>query len=630
MNRLRYTLLSSMFVAGTAIAQWATPRPAIHMPSPYTGHSLLPALSGDGARAGGDVVFSEDFANGLSGNNGVGAWTLSGPHGNIWKRTTGNPVGAWISPNPSAERIQSTTVGNGFMIFNSDSANCNCVSGGAAVWPENPTNWDGALESPVIDLSATPYVEVLFEQRLRWCCSPESPHAFEVSTDGGATWPFSYPAAPNAVPNELTATRTERINITEAIANDPSNVKIRFKHLPIAGSYHWQIDDVRIVELFPTDLRLNSAATTSWDPTTATTYDSIRYTTFPISQLRPLGLNMTVMNNGAEVMESAVANFLVRRQTTTVLDQDQPLASLAQGETRKVFVDPSFTPPAVAGPYTVTFSVDSDEEDANPADNTNSGTFRVSEHAYARDNGNLVSSESADDDPLVLMNGFYIHNEVDLHSISVALGNGSEIGALVIGELRDGDNITTVLAESNEISVAQSMLNNTGGNRFVELIFEPPVTLQAGKDYMASIQVYGNVSIGTSGTSERQTSFIYTDGPNGLDWYYTTSTPMIRMNFDPTVGIDEMDATNVLGLGQNIPNPANGTTTIPYELKDTRTVGFQVHDVTGKVVAEEFLGTRPPGIHRFELNTEALREGVYFYTLAAGETRVTKRMIVVR
>src|SRR5690606_17467887 len=67
-----------------------------------------------------DVVFTEDFANGLAGNNGFGAWTVEGPNGNVWRFNTNSPNGAYTTGN---QYIQSTTAANGAAIFASDSAN---------------------------------------------------------------------------------------------------------------------------------------------------------------------------------------------------------------------------------------------------------------------------------------------------------------------------------------------------------------------------------------------------------------------------------------------------------------------------------------------------------------------------
>lgn len=614
------------------MAQWANPRPLAYQLGSATEsgvqQDLLPATDSD-LRAGGDIVWSEDFANGLAGNNGVGPWTTSGPNGDIWMRKITGPLGAYT---PVSERIQSTTVANGYMLFNADSANSSWVGNTPTALPVDQfTDWEGSLESPVLDLSATPFVEISFQQRLRFCCGT-SPHFLEVSTDGGTTWPFSYPTATGAVANALTATQTIKINLVEAIAADPSNVKFRFRHNADAATshYQWQIDDVSIVELFQFDLRVNSVATTRWDINTATSYDSLRYSVFPFSQLRPLGLNMTALNNGSDAREDAVANFKVERQGgAVILDQDQAQPTWSPGETRTIFVDPSFTPPADAGLYNVSFSLDSDETDETPADNTGTASFRVSEYSYGRDNGSVTSTQAAGTGPLIMANAFYVANAVELHSISVVLGTGSEIGSLVVGELR-ADNLDDILATSDEKIVSAAMLSPNGGSNFVNLIFDPPVSLQPGIDYMASVQVYGDVRIGRSGTSEEQTSFLYFEGQNGLDWYYTTTTPMIRMNFDPTVGIDEYDATNTLGLGQNVPNPANGTTFIPFEVKEAGAVSFQLRDVTGKLVMEQFLGNRAPGVYRHDVSTEVLPEGVYFYTLSVGTVRATKRMTVVR
>lgn len=632
MNQLRYALLSGIVVAGTAMGQWATPRAPQMKLEPAAKSTLSqvsPANAASDERAGGDVVWSEDFANGLAGNNGVGAWTTTGPDGAIWRRKTTGPLGAYT---PVSERIQSTTVANGYMLFNADSANSSWVGNTPTALPvANFTNWEGSLESPTLDLSATPYVELSFQQRLRFCCG-SSPHFVEVSNDGGASWPFSYPTAVNATANTLSATETIKINLVEAISADPTNVRFRFRHNSEAGTshYQWQIDDVKISELYDFDLRMTNSGLTRWNSISATSYDSLRYSIFPVSQLRPLGLNFDVLNNGGMQEDNMVANFTVTGPGgAIVLDQDQAQAPLAPGEERRIFVDPSFTPPANAGLYNVEFNVSSDQTDETPADNSASGSFRVSQNMYARDQGSVATTQNSDGGTLIMANGFFIQNSGMLYGITVALGTGSETGALVQGELR-ADNLDDVIATTEEVFITNSMLTPVGGSNFLNLVFNPPVEVSAGIDYMASVQVFGDVRIGESGVSEAQTSFLYYDGQNGLDWYYTTTTPMIRMNFDPTVGIDALDVTNTLGLGQNIPNPAHNSTAIPYQLEKAGAVSFRMHDVTGKLVMEENLGNRAPGVYRFEMNTENLREGVYFYTMTVGDASASKRMVVVR
>lgn len=634
----RYVLFPALLVAGSALAQWAHGVPARKDFRPVQPNrdqiEATQAMDGD-SRAGGDVVWSEDFANGLAGNNGVGAWTVTGANGNIWHRTTNGPLGAYTAVT---EKIASTTVANGFMIFNGDSANCTW-SGNTptALPPAQFTDWEGSLESPVLDLSATPYVQLEFQQRLRYCCG-DAPHFVEVSTDGGATWPTSIPVSTGIATNQVSPTETRKVNLTCAIEADPTNVKFRFRHSGDAGTshYHWQVDDVKIVELFDHDLRITNASASAFDLNLAMTYDSLRYSLFPYSQLRPVPLNMQVLNNSAMPQSSTVANFTVQRQGgPVVLDQDQDLGDFALCPAEQtVWVNPSFTPPAEAGTYNVTFSIAAADPDLTPADNTATASFGVSQYDYARDMGTIASFENGagDGSVLILGNVFYIANAIDLQAVRVALNNGSEVGAIIVGELRDvNQSDFPVIATTEEVTIATSMLGGTGSSKFTNLVFDPPVPLTAETDYMVTVHCYGNIRIGENGVSEPQTSFIYYISPTqGEDWFYTTTTPMVRMSFDPTAGIEDLTAQGGVGLGQNMPNPSRSTTAIPYTLEKAAKVAIELHDVSGKLVKRIDEGFRPAGSHRVQMGTQDLAEGLYLYTLNADGVTVTRRMSVER
>ncbi len=146
MKLLRYALLSGVVIAGTAMGQWATPRQALIKLEPAAKSTLsqLPSVApATDERAGGDVVWSEDFANGLAGNNGIGVWTTEGANGDIWKRKVTGPLGAYT---PITERIQSTSVANGYMLFNADSANSTWVGNTPTALPSSSfTSWEGSL-----------------------------------------------------------------------------------------------------------------------------------------------------------------------------------------------------------------------------------------------------------------------------------------------------------------------------------------------------------------------------------------------------------------------------------------------------------------------------------------------------
>ncbi|HQZ42954.1 MAG TPA: T9SS type A sorting domain-containing protein, partial [Flavobacteriales bacterium] len=547
------------------------------------------------------------------------------------------PNGAYTTGN---QYIQSTTAANGAAIFASDSANTDW-----SVTPitivASPVNWEASLVSPLLDLSASPYVEIEFQQRSRFCCD-QSPFFLEVSTDGGFSWPTAFLTNPGLPLNQgapgvgggPVTTETRVFNLTNAIAADATQVKFRFRHNSESGTSHyfWQVDDIEIRMLGEYDLRLVSAANTSFDLAAAATYDSLAYTIFSYNQLRPLGLNMTVLNNGSMAQTDAVANFTVMEGSNTVLDQDQPVADFLPGEERLIFVDPGFTPPAVAGTYNVDYSITSSATDP-VADNTGSSSFKVDANRYARDGGSATGYDDGDGAGGVFIFGnmFYAANAADLYSISVLLGAQSVVGDLVVGQVRATDEDFSLIASTEEIQITSAMLNGTGGTNFTELLFSSPFTVEAGTDYLISIEVYGSARIGVSGTSEAQTSFIYYNSPTqGEDWFYTTTTPMVRMNFDATVGIEERDLSNGVALGQNIPNPVNETTTIPYVLEVPAAVTFEVRDLSGKLVQSINQGKRGAGSYRMTMDTGSLSEGAYTYTIIAGAVKQTKRMTVVR
>ncbi|MBK8340083.1 MAG: T9SS type A sorting domain-containing protein [Flavobacteriales bacterium] len=632
----RYTLtLPLMGLALLANSQWVRTRPSNTKLQPAHAQEVKnPHVQGT-AKAGGDIVWSEDFANGLAGNNGTGgAWLFNGQDANLWKYSTTGPSGAYS--DAAAELIDSDTDENGFMIFLADSGNTDWSVVPPVAFPVAQfLNWNASLESPTLDLSATPYVRIEFIHAFRFCCG-SSPFFVEVSTDGGNNWPASFEVSNGAAVNAGTNI-TSSVNIADAISGNPANVKFRFR---FAGEdvgtshYYWQVDDVRIVELYEYDLSMTSAAQTAWDPATAVTYDSLRYSIYPYGQLRPVGLNMTVLNNGSLDQAPVTANFLVEQGGNTVLDQDQTIANFPAGETQTIFVSPDFVPPATTGTYDVTYSISSGQVDNTPDDNDGSASFKVDDFTYARDLGTVAGYEEGtglEPDQYELCNGFHIANATELIGIDVALRSGGSnmVGLLITGTLRAGD-LTTLIDQTIEHEIVTADLNGANGSKFITLMFAAPQPLDAGSDYVVCIQHFGGAVLrtGTNGVSEEQSSFIYYNGSAGLDWYYTTTTPMVRMNFDPAAGIAESERANGVGLGQNMPNPADQNTAVVFDLDNSAQASLELHDLSGSLVRSINLGNRSAGVHRITVDTSDLTDGVYFYTLQAGNERQSKRMVV--
>ena len=128
--------------------------------------------------------------------------------------------------------------------------------------------------------------------------------------------------------------------------------------------------------------------------------------------------------------------------------------------------------------------------------------------------------------------------------------------------------------------------------------------------------------VGTSGISPIQTSY-YLD-EDGI-WYYTTSTPMVRMNFLNDLGLNEIE--NTFGLSV-YPNPTNGQANVSFKLNTETQVVISITDLAGKVAYTNNLGTTVSGAHNVAINTDALSNGVYMVNVLANGVVSTQKLIV--
>ena len=99
--------------------------------------------------------------------------------------------------------------------------------------------------------------------------------------------------------------------------------------------------------------------------------------------------------------------------------------------------------------------------------------------------------------------------------------------------------------------------------------------------------------------------------------------------------IKASDLPRMFSLGTNFPNPFNGTTIIPFELKETSQISLTVFDVTGKVVTELVSGERPAGFHQIEwdgTNSMGMNmsSGMYIYSLKSGEQKLFKKLLYLK
>ena len=83
-------------------------------------------------------------------------------------------------------------------------------------------------------------------------------------------------------------------------------------------------------------------------------------------------------------------------------------------------------------------------------------------------------------------------------------------------------------------------------------------------------------------------------------------------------------------LYQNQPNPVREITTIKYYLNESNLVGIDLYNSNGKKIQTLENGYKGQGYHSISLNTERLKEGIYFYSLTVNRQVQTKRLVIVK
>lgn len=95
------------------------------------------------------------------------------------------------------------------------------------------------------------------------------------------------------------------------------------------------------------------------------------------------------------------------------------------------------------------------------------------------------------------------------------------------------------------------------------------------------------------------------------------------------VGVKENKTESISGVSQNFPNPFTGTTAFNVNLKKSEVITVNVTTTIGQVVATKVVkGTT--GINEITIDATNLESGIYFYTVVAGDSKVTRKMSIVK
>jgi hypothetical protein len=454
-----------------------------------------------------------------------------------------------------------------------------------------------------------------------------------VSGDNGATWTdFPITSAPGGAfasgypdAQDSQNPQEELINIS-SIAGGASDVLIEFYYNDNDfWAWYWVVDDVEIVETDEFDLAVTDLYWGSTGPFGA----RLPYYQVPVNQIAAIDLGGQITNFGYANQSDVVFSI---DEATSGFSGTSANSTINTFAVDTLELTTQFTPSGL-GTYSFDAGVTSPNTDAVPADNTVAGmaSVIVTNNTYARDmdnvdGGTLNRDANGDAAGYQVGNIFDIVTSDDLYGVDFYVNASTDVESDYNATLYSLDAAGEfIFVDETPIGVITADDLDT----WITVVFDNPQTLNAGESYLVVIGSQGGIGTnglvtGTSGNSEDQTSF-YLDLIDGT-WYFTTSTPMVRMNFDMSLNTENI-ADNSMNLTV-YPNPAKDVANVNYELENNSTVTLSIADLSGKVVFTTTNENVSAGKHSIAVPTSGLANGVYTYTFSAGNAVVTEKLVI--
>jgi hypothetical protein len=540
-------------------------------------------------------LWSDDFSNGA---NWSFANTSSPAYG--WSIVTDPTLIPVVALRPAAF----TSVDNGYAFINSD------AQGGTAT-----QNADITLTVPFSTLG-NPNVSIVFENTYR---TYQDKRIVRVSNDAGANWTdFTVTDGTETGINTNNPTSVN-INIS-SVAGNQAAVLIQF-HYEATWGWYWAIDDVSVNVTDDYDLSELSVIAGVTGPYATQMF----YSQTPMNQVQPVNFSARAQNIG--VMQQTDAIYTASIASASYTGTSLPI-TLDPNQIDTLDAVQAFTPPASLATYTVNSVVSSTLNGASELNLLNNTipdfTLEVTNDIYARDKGTIVSGSYNQGLSFEVGNVFDIFTDDVLYGVDVVLGTGAVVDAVFFATFYEIDPANGSFI--NGIRTTDRILAAGEPGTKVSLTFDAPIPVTGGNAYVVTVGSDGGAGddliVATSGTSLPQTSHFLDET---LTWFYTTSTPMVRMNFNASLALNELDHK----VGMNIfPNPSNGNVNVTFNLQSQKEVSIIVTDLAGKVALTNEMGTLNLGAHKVTLNTESLSNGVYMVNIIANGVSSIEKLVV--
>jgi len=549
----------------------------------------------------GATLWSNDFSNPAN-------WTFQNtstdgngnPASVDWEITTDLSAGPVAALNPAGF----TSGANGYALINSD-VQGQGASQNADITTGPVTNGMGGNFPANISL--------VFEQNYRTYLDIREVH---ISTDGTNFTPFVVTDGTETTGINTANPDLYSVNIS-SVAGGAAQVWVRF-HYEGTWGWHWAVDDVKIVVTDDYDLKMQDVywgSVGAWG-----TY--LPYYQIPTAQVTDVEFGGIIKNNGAMTQ-----NDCVFTATTTGYTGTSAQGALLAAELDTFWATTPWAPAAAVAAHTFNFAASSGATEAYPVDNTlPSMTVNVTNHIYARDKGTAAGGSYNAGEGFEVGNIFDIYSNATIKGIDVQISTSAVAGAEIFAKIYSIDPSTGDFIWMDESLPYVLTSGNLG--QLITLPLQNPQALNAGEPYLVVVGSFGDggasndLVVATSGVSEAQTTFYF--DMTDQTWYYTTSTPMVRMNFNPALSLNEVENTYALSV---YPNPATTNATVSFSLNNEASVNINVTDLSGKVVYTNALGT-VNGTQSVNVNTDALNSGVYMVNVSVDGNVSTQKLVI--
>jgi hypothetical protein len=558
------------------------------------------------------IIWEDDFSDGFAN------WTVNNQSSppTDWFYTTDLNAPPFAALTP----IQTPTAANGYALIDGDSQG-----------DGSEQNSNLRMANP-IDLSTYDFVNLRF-----YCVTRNwsSTYTVRVSNDG-VNW-TSFPVLEHITTNVNTDNpELVVVNIT-SVAAGQSTVWVEFNFTASWG-WFWAIDDVSLVVPDLDNMTIQTPRYSNHNPD-ADSWCNLPYTVYSEDQVRPLVFNAVGFNAGTETQTGVFLEVNVTGPQGLDVTVSSASTTVPAGETAYFELAP-WTPPAVSGTYTITYTIVQDQEDADPSDNVATRTFTVSPGEFARDNGNLNAISNLGLDDFWGGNGFCFDEPGEIWCIGAALSNASDPDAFFQYEIRafSSTGLDYVTA-TDLLQVDESVmtLNGAGGNAYTwAMIDGGALPVFENDEYVAMFNTFtGNeqARIGISGQSpDFSTYLIAVFDTQDCNPCFTGSTYMVRIGMSQewceSVALSVNEVVERVVVEELYPNPTSGFTTLEFNMLETSNVQVFLFDNMGRIVMNKDYGVQPAGEHRFEYDFSNVASGMYSLSIRANNSYTTKKLVI--